>query len=77
MCLESQDQRGRSSEGGTGSREHPRWPKVKNPPTNAGDTGHAGSALGREGAPEGKWQPTPVFLPGPSHGQRGLAGYSP
>ena len=24
-----------------------------------------------------KWQPTPVFLPGESHGQRGLAGYSP
>jgi len=21
------------------------------------------------------WQPTPVFLPGESHGQRGLAGY--
>ena len=24
-----------------------------------------------------KWQPTPVFLPGESHGQRGLVGYSP
>ena len=24
-----------------------------------------------------KWQPTPVFLPGKSHGQRGLVGYSP
>ena len=23
------------------------------------------------------WQPTPVFLPGESHGQRSLAGYSP
>ena len=23
------------------------------------------------------WQPTPVFLPGKFHGQRGLAGYSP
>ena len=23
------------------------------------------------------WQPTPVFLPGDSHGQRSLAGYSP
>ena len=23
------------------------------------------------------WQPTPVFLPGESHGQRGLEGYSP
>ena len=24
-----------------------------------------------------KWQPTPVFLPGISHGQKSLAGYSP
>ena len=23
------------------------------------------------------WQPTPVFLPGESHGQRSLTGYSP
>ena len=25
----------------------------------------------------GKWQATPVFLPGKSHGQRSLVGYSP
>ena len=25
----------------------------------------------------GKWQPTPVFLPGKSQGQRSLVGYSP
>ena len=24
-----------------------------------------------------KWQPTPVFLPGETHGQRNLVGYSP
>jgi len=24
-----------------------------------------------------EWQSTPVFLPGESHGQRSLAGYSP
>ena len=24
-----------------------------------------------------KWQPTPVFLPGESHGQKSLVGYSP
>ena len=24
-----------------------------------------------------KWQPTPIFLPGESHAQRSLAGYSP
>ena len=23
------------------------------------------------------WQPTPVFLPGETHGQKSLAGYSP
>jgi len=23
------------------------------------------------------WQPTPIFLPGESHGQRNLVGYSP
>ena len=26
---------------------------------------------------EKKWQPTPVFLPGKSHGWRSLVGYSP
>ena len=26
---------------------------------------------------EGQWQPTPVFLPGESPGQRSLVGYSP
>jgi len=24
-----------------------------------------------------KWQPTPVFLPGESHGKKSLVGYSP
>ena len=24
-----------------------------------------------------EWQPTPIFLPGESHGQRKLAGYNP
>jgi len=33
--------------------------------------------LGREGLLEKKWQPTPVFLPGKSHGGRSLVGYSP
>ena len=27
--------------------------------------------------PKSKWHPTPVFLPGESHGQRSLVGYSP
>ena len=43
---------------------------VKHPSANAGDTGSI-PGLGR------KWQVTPVFLPGKSHGQRSLAGYSP
>ena len=31
-------------------------------------------SLGQEDPLEEKWQPTPVFLPGKSHGQRSLAG---
>ena len=34
-------------------------------------------SLGVEDLLERKWQPTPVFLPGESHGQRILAAYSP
>ena len=35
-------------------------------------------SLGQEDPLEKKkWQPTPVFLPRKSHGQRSLAGYSP
>ena len=34
-------------------------------------------SLGWEDPLERKWQPTPAFLPGISHGQRSLAGYSP
>ena len=30
-----------------------------------------------EGPLEEKWQPTPVFLPRESHGERSLVGYSP
>ena len=46
---------------------------VKNPPADAGDTG---SISGREDPLEKEMQPTPVFLPGKSHGQRSLAGYN-
>ena len=42
-------------------------------PCNAGDPGLIpGKIPWRR-----KWQPTAVFLPGESHGQRSLAGYSP
>ena len=34
-------------------------------------------SLGREDPRYRKWQPTPGFLPGESHGQRSLAGHSP
>ena len=51
---------------------------VKNPPANAGNTRDAGSIPGSGLIPWSmKWQPTPVFLPGESHGQRSLVGYSP
>ena len=48
---------------------------VKNPPANAGDLR---LILGLGSFPwRRKWQPTPVFLAGKSHGQRSLAGSSP
>ena len=34
-------------------------------------------SLGQEDPQERKWQPTPVLLPGESHGGRNLVGYSP
>ena len=34
-------------------------------------------SLGREDLLEKKWQSTPVFLLGKSHGQKSLAAYSP
>ena len=53
----------------------PRGLVVQILPANAGDAGDAGSIPGKI-----SWrrtsQPTPVFLPGESYGQRSLAGYS-
>ena len=34
-------------------------------------------SLGQEDPLEKDWKPSPVFLPGKSHGERSLAGYSP
>ena len=53
--------------------------EVKNPPANARDPlvgipgfdPWVGKITRRR-----KWQPTPLFLPGKSHGQRSLTGYS-
>ena len=45
---------------------------IKNLPANAGDITDVGSIPWRNA-----WLPTPAFLPGESHGQRSLTGYSP
>ena len=51
---------------------------VKNPPVNAVNAGDEGLIPGSGRSPgKRKWQPTPVFLPVESHGQRSLAGYGP
>ena len=51
---------------------------VKDPPANAGDIRDMGSIPEVGRFPWRKaWQPTVVFLPGESHGQRRLVGYSP
>ena len=45
---------------------------------SAWNMGDLGSIPGSGRSPgEGKWQPTPVLLPGESHGGRTLVGYSP
>ena len=49
--------------------------EVKASACNVGDPGSI-SGLGRF-LWRRKWQPTPVFLPGESHGRRSLVGYSP
>ena len=49
--------------------------EVKASACNAGDLG---SIPGSGRFPwRSKWQPTPVFLPGESHGRRSPVGYSP
>ena len=50
----------------------------KEPASNAEDVRDAGSVPGLGKPPGGgHGKPTPVFLPGESHGHRSLAGYSP
>ena len=48
---------------------------VKNPPADAQNT----DSIPRSSKMpwRRKWQPTPVFLPAKSHGQKSLVGYSP
>ena len=51
---------------------------VKNPSANVRVLRDTGLILESRRSPEGgHWQPTPVFLPGESHGQSSLVGYSP
>ena len=51
---------------------------VKNPPANAGDAGDMGLTPEVERSSwRRRWHPTPVFLPGKSHGQRSLVGCNP
>ena len=50
---------------------------VENLPANAGDVGDARRSPWVGKVPwRREWQPTPVFLPGASLGQRSLVGYS-
>ena len=51
-------------------------PVVKNLPMNAADICELDPWVGKIPCRRA-WQPTPVFLPGESHGQRSLEGYSP
>ena len=49
---------------------------VKNLPANAGNIMRVGFDRWMGKIPwRRKWQPTPIFLPGESNGQRSLAGY--
>ena len=50
---------------------------VKNPPAKAEDKRHGFDPCVRKIPWRRAWQPTPVFLPGESYGQRTLSGYSP
>ena len=51
-------------------------PVVENPPTNSGDPRDMGSIPGSGRSPQKGRQPTPVFWPAKSHGQRSLVSYS-
>ena len=88
---EGMQRHGRSSQE-TIVRDFPGGSVVKNPPSNAGDDGLVLGLprwlSGKVGDPGSKpwvgkipwrrkWQPTPAFLPGKSHGQRSLASYNP
>ena len=58
-------------------KELPRWNSGKGSSCNAEGAGDMSSNPWVRKIPWRTWQPTPVFLPGKSHGQRSLGGYSP
>ena len=59
------------------SLDFPGGSVVKNLPASVGDTGDSDSICVGKMPWRRKWQPSPVFLPGESHGERSLEGYSP
>ena len=56
-------------------RASPVAQRTKNPPANAGDTGSIPGSGRSPGG--GKWQPTPVFLPGKSIDRAAWQAYCP
>ena len=50
---------------------------IKNLPADAGDAGDMFDTWVKKIPWRRKWEPTPVFLPRESHGQKSLAIYSP
>ena len=50
---------------------------VKNPPVNAGNIRDTGLIPGLGSSPGGEYGNPLQYLPGESHGQRNLVGYSP
>ena len=57
---------------------HPNLPGGSDGKGSACNAGDLGSVPGLRRSPgEGNCLPTPIFLPGESHGQRTLVGYSP
>ena len=66
--------------GSYGSSGLPRWLSGKESACNSGEAGDKGQEVQDPWVKKfpwrRAWQPTPVFLPGESHGQRSLAGYS-
>ena len=55
----------------------PSWLSGKESACSAADTGNGFDPWVGQVPWRRAWRPAPVFLPGESHGQRGLAGYTP